>query len=82
MTYMEILFPGAGSRISGTFHMSMESPYLPHLTNLTYIEKENYFLWNNFITAGLRPENWRRLTDANYTSNPSPLSDISNGHGT
>ena len=52
MTYTKIFSPGPGSIISGTFHTNMEYPYLNHLLNLTYIDKETYLLWKNLLTVG------------------------------
>ena len=57
MNYTATFLPGTGSIISGNLHMIMEYNYLPHLPNSIYIEKETYFLWNNLLTAGSRPEN-------------------------
>ena len=76
MTYTAIFLPGPGSIISVTLHTSMEYIYLPHLPNLTYIEKETYFLLINSLTAGSRPYNWRSWTNYEYTSKftPSPTS--------
>ena len=47
MNYTEILSTGPGSIIFGTSNTSMEYPYLPHLTNFNYIDKETYLLQNN-----------------------------------
>ena len=82
MTYIGILFPSPVSRISGALHTIMEYPYLLRLPNSTYIEKENYLLWNNSLTEGSRPDNWRSLTDADYTSKyrPSPTSPMGMEH--
>ena len=76
MTYTEISPPGTGSRIFGTLHTNMESTYPTHPPNLTYIEKDTSFLFNNYLTSSSRLDNWRRLTDDDYTSKftPSPTS--------
>ena len=76
MTYTETFYPGIVSITFGTLHTSMEYTYLPQILNLNYIEKETYLSWNNFITEGSHPDNWRILIDEYYTSKftPSPIS--------
>ena len=67
MTYTATFYPGPGSRIFVTSHMSMESPYPSHLHKLTYKDNATYFLWKNLLTSGSCPDNWVFWTDANYT---------------
>ena len=72
MTYKATFSPGPVSIIFGTFHTGMESSYSPHLPNLTFIDKETPFLWENSLTAGSHPDNRISQNYADYTYKFTP----------